>query len=185
VFSWFFWPLDAMLFIGFVAGVGAAEKENEKSNFSTLLLVAALAVCAAHWNLGHRFLSWKFDLALVGAYVGVGFITMMYKWGGCLATFREVAVGITESTDRLSAIQNALPWQRHSYVADDRVLLDNSVTPPRYMLNWKIFPIFSWWFDWPYYIFSVIVDPIKRFIRAAIRWLKDFFTWTARLASVK
>ena len=113
---------------------------------------------------------------------------MTVKWFSRLVNFRNIAAGVNETLktggDKLEALRKAVDSEEPHYQRTDLGWV--FVTPAgTYRLNWRAYPVFTGWVDWPYFAVSVVTDPIEQFVRAAVRRLRAFFEWTAKIFEVK
>lgn len=172
IFAWFmlpmiFWTLSIVFF------VWAYKLVDEEDDFSfgaaTLigLLIAALAYRYDAFRLA--LVSWPQVGYLIGGYVGVGTLVAGYKWMTVLVDFRPKArAWLDRHTDyeeqypsKAGALSRAVFGS-----GKDRVIESEGSFYPDY----RAFPLTNWTTFWPLFIFSVVLDPLWRATKRAVKW---------------
>ena len=200
--AWLFWPVVSLMAL--VAIVVLAEGlANDEANFRPAplaLLVLVAAGLAFHFDWVHQYLGdWRAWTYGLGGYVLAGFLVSMYKWTMKALDFRR---------DQSVTIKNLILTTREQVEKDEPLLSKekqanevariinrrdyhgktvasvNTDGTISVCLNSESFPIASWWTYWPYFLLSVVLDPIHRLVMRLLNWLRDVYHRIARFFSV-
>lgn len=185
--TWTFWPIVVGLPLICYGVVSSLEAKDESEAWPTLLIILAGAATLYRYP-ALRLTEWQTWAYAVGGYVLIGFLLTLYKWVMVLVDFRksDVAKDIAETRTAYSSPKKAAASLGSLYRYKKCLVEVNdadgtiSVRP-----NWHSYPLATWATYWPFFAFSVILDPIKRGIEHAIGWLKSFFDGIARRFAVK
>lgn len=196
--SWFFYPVIVILPIICYAIVFKTSEENEFPVEPSFLLIPVIGALLWRFpSLRGLFADWHVYLYVVGGYVLAGFLLSLYKWIMVLVDFRKPNVKImigccrSDIETRYSHNHNAAKDQqvaeqlRRDYQFKNCLVTvnpDRSITiyPDRHK-----YPIATWWVYWPFFLLSVVFDPLKRVIEKLTEWTKTFYESIARRFSVK
>lgn len=184
--GWFFWPLTAVLVLWTYCLVRG--EDDDFSYWATLFMGAVIA--SVIYRYDHiRVWIWNAEHATwcIVAYIAVGFLIAVHKWTNHLMAFksagRKEVADIAKrhpdwekgSTDFIRSLRSALSLKGDSvYYSPEK----------GYYLNWREFPIGNWWAYWPFFILSVVFDPIRRACRWTVNRLKKFWEGLAKYFAV-
>lgn len=210
-FSWIFWPLLGFLFFWpFVVLMHCiADDESEKTLFYPIFpFLIAFSLFFYHFpHIRPNFLIWQTYVYGVGGYVLAGFLVSLYKWFMKLHDFRKMDKDglwkeISSSLSNRYGCKEMTPEEVKEELITQikRNKLKGSFYEPPYSKykvdldqndqlriypNWKKYPLSMWWTYWPFYMFEVVLDPIRRFINSVVDLLKEFYNKIAQHFSVK
>jgi hypothetical protein len=195
--TWFFWLSVPVASLGMLIAVFTVN-DNDDPPFYPPILLAFVALGIA-WHcpwLKDGIFNWHYWVIGFAAYYVIGFVVCMYKWLGVLTDFRGGQFTTIEPII-VRVIKDVKEDQRVSVPSRDTVTQDRLESSfPKCIVavgddevsirpNWNSYPVSNWWNYWPAYAFSIIVDPIRRLIKASLKALRHFFDWMARRFSVE
>ncbi len=176
VLSWFFW-----IMIGAFAGISYwyirpknGQKYLAEFKFGPIFFIAMMVAASAYrWpEVREWVMPWK-CLITLGAYTVVGVLTMLIKWRTVTSNYYHGAA------DAFSKFGNESPTNQARFVASHMDLPENAIEYnakiPEFLLNWKVFPFGTWLVYWPYYIFSIVLEPIMNIANSIVTSMKGVF----------
>jgi hypothetical protein len=171
--SWIFWPI----FIIFsFCSYNLVKSSKHEFAWAPLILIGVVGFGAVwRWPiLKVMFTSWQLIGLAIGAYIVAGFIVSLYKYIAELHDFKK------DAPEHIARGVMGCDLESQMDLPRDSVKQDGA----KVYLNWKAFPHALWWTYWPLFVFSVILDPLTRFIDWAIGFLKTFYQSLAKKFSV-
>jgi hypothetical protein len=188
LFAWTFWPIVVLLPIIAYMAVQTAAKEDSGSFAAIFLMsvVVGLLTYKYQW-IRDLFTSWTSIAYVIGGYVLAGFLVSLYKWFMVLFDFKKLKEEVRAEITKLKnsgTLGDELNRVLSNHYAKCYVDVDDNNVVTIYP-NWKEHPIGVWWVYWPFFILSVVFDPLKRIIENLYERLKDFYNFIAKQFSVK
>jgi hypothetical protein len=186
VFTWLavtaaFYPL---VVVALVATYFIVAKSIDESDFpfSPLLVLGAIGVIAVIRYPGLAVLfQWPNVLLTAGAYLAIGFFVSLFKWIRKLSDFRVYA--LQKRTDYPEASsEKFLERVQGSYNSDYHEAKLNK--EGRVYLPHDVSELTSQWFYWPFFILSVLFDPIKTAVNAGVAYFRSFYEYLSNHFSV-
>lgn len=170
--DWVFWTLNLILIL---VARNELKDEDDVWDWCALLVAIITAGLLYRYDSFRAFaLTWRGAGWIVGGYAVAGGVTALAKWLIVLVDFRPKArAWLDANTD----YQTKYPDKADALSRDlfgsgrDRVIESEGSFYP----NWKRFPIAVWATYWPFFAFSVILDPITRAAKRAVKWMGTLF----------
>lgn len=181
---WVYWPMSILLLS---CGYALGHQEDEFHPEALIFLGALLAGILYRFdNLRHFLLSWDGALLGAGGYLMIGAAISLCKWMQKLDGFKTFAKDWLPKNK--PDPRNFTPPQKERLerawtdtYATGRVTEQDGV----FFLNWRKFPLATWWIYWPFFSFSVILDPIRDLVNTIIAWFGNRLEQLAKIFSVK
>ncbi len=185
---WVFYPLCGTI-IGFVYNAVEDDKDFDEAPLWWIAIIVACCLYRFDSFRAYAF-TWGGALSLVAAYVGAGIGVALWKWVIALSDFKaRVALWMAQRTP--DYVQKVIPVNQAKDMSSDlydgspyhavKVVFGETVT---YVLDHKQFPLVTWAVYWPFFLFSVALDPIARLVRRILSALKGVLDTLAKRFSV-
>ena len=192
--SWAFWLIAPGLTV--IAYIIVSELADEKEWGFAPLFFLALAGGALWYRYPEVRLTWSGAAWAAAGYVAAGFILSLWKWLTVLLDFKKLPVAVMIACQKADArIQNpsyhaqAVLNEAARKLAHDCTLkgckvVENAGTITIYP-DWRRHPIATWFTYWPFFLFSVVLDPVKRGIARLVQELKELYESIAKRFKVE
>ena len=211
--TWLFWLVILFSFFITAKAVTESAEEDSFGCAHVLFFTIFVTFIIYRFDGLRAFLAWPNWIYVLGGYLVAGFGIAIYKWFQRVSAFRKfaqtAALEIEEELREQESLQRLAPGARipnsHSSVdpkdkETPRTLLkkqlDNhynfhnigtdTTNPeePKYYLMSSKSRVALWWTFWPFFLFSVVLDPLTRIIRSASALLSSIFTRISKRFSV-
>jgi hypothetical protein len=204
--TWAFWVAVPLLTLAsYICVVNNIKDEDDSVPW-----IAFLFLSFAIWGLGYRFQNWvdvsnwRWWASMLGSYFGVGFGVSMYKWLSILRGFdrKAASVAIVLTRDKVKALYDDprdQSWRiagkrQDQYLQDElKQMADFKRCVVNVALNgatavypdWRKYPIATWWVYWPFFMFDVLLDPLHRLVKMALKFMRHFYDSIGKLFAAK
>ncbi len=201
--SWLFIPLVAISLLATYFNV-----KNDRDDFpifSGFLVAGIVYLSSFRFESLSVLFSWSNIGYFLGGYILIGFFVALFKWILKLKEFKRVALekrtDLEESlekdvlsyldknprSNREDAIKSVVDGNRNRLVSTlsykyNLVCVD-SVTGKIYLGVEKSL-VSKHWIYWPFFILTVVLDPITEFVNFMVDYLKNLFTIISKRFSV-
>ncbi len=178
VLTWAFWLIAPGLCLWSYCYV--KPKHTASFHFGPVFLMGlVVAACAYKWPVVREWLiPGKLWLTMAG-YLFIGFLTTLIKWRTITQRFANADTSYFTAETEKYRIEQSLELPSGS------LEVKTAGPEPEYYLHWKKFPFGTWWTYWPFFMFSIVLEPILNTVDWLMNRAKFIYEGMARNASIK
>lgn len=199
--SWLFFPIACLSLITTYFNI-----KNDERDFPIVSgIVLGLVVWLSILRFDFPQFSWANLAYFVGGYIIIGFFVALFKWVQRLKEFKKVATEIKEKKDgEYNSIFSKYREQNYNWSEEQlksstlesikrstetdlsyrfsNVLYDTSTK--KFYLGVNKVSVSTHWVYWPFFVLSIVFEPIASVINFLVDYTKNFFTSISKRFSV-
>lgn len=136
----------------------------------TLIVGAFIYILATRFDVLKQFIIWPNIMATIGGYLLIGFFVSLFRYVRRLSEFKEYATerksenfkGSIDS-EYINSMRGDLKYKFHNVTFEEKT--------GKFSLDHKRSNITRHWIYWPFFLVSVVFDPIGDFVKFSVKRL--------------